>query len=77
MNWRPHETLPKRWLSDCGHYARTVVHGVAGSVYDAWFHPGQPDFEHVGFSRETADLDQVVTLHAKRKHIAITTPPTA
>lgn len=71
MNWLAHSD--KRWLSNCGHYTRTVVHGVAGSIYDAWFHSGQPDFEHVGHSNDPAQLDRIVHFHAKAKRIATPT----
>ena len=65
--WQPHSA--KRWESACGHYTRTVAHGVAGSVYDAWFHAGKPDFEHVGYSKDPEQLDRLVTFHAERKQL--------
>lgn len=65
MNWIAHSK--HRWVSSCGHYARSVVHGVAGSVYDAWFHSGLPDFEHVGYSSDPAQLDRIVHFHAAYK----------
>lgn len=67
MNWLEHSA--KRWVSECGHYTRTVGHGVVGSVYDAWYHPGMPDFEHVGFSKDPEQLDRIVELHAKQRTI--------
>lgn len=71
MSWLPHPRTPRRWISGCGHYERTVVHGVAGSVYDAWYHIGQPDFEHVGYSRDIDALDRVVEFHAKHRHVPL------
>lgn len=67
MNWLPHKQLQKRWVSECGHYHRTVAHGVAGSVYDTWYHVGLPDFAHVGYSKDPEQLDRLVQFHAEHK----------
>lgn len=76
MNWLPHRHSARRAISECGHYERTVNHGVAGDVYDAWYHIGQPDFEHVGYSKDPELLDRLVEAHAKHKHVPLSpTPP--
>lgn len=70
MNWLPHKQLQKRWVSECGHYERTMFKGTAGTTFDAWFHCGQADFEHVGYSSDLEVLDCLVDAHVKRKQLA-------
>lgn len=67
MNWLPHPRLKQRWVSECGHYERSLTKGIAAPVYDAWYHCGQLDFEHLGYSSDLEVLDCLVDAHAKQK----------